>query len=173
MNTVRVPAQPQYTATFSLSIQNLVDPTTGEQLAIPGVTLYVNPSELDFSYRKLINRYETRAAIIEEHWGDELDIITVDGSTGAFFGDFGLTTAQRHESFAMINFQEILALYRNNACLYDTNGAIIAQGDVVIIFDNYTISGQFQNFSFDEDAESPFQFKFNFTFEAFDTQVGN
>ena len=172
MIKAQIPAQPQDVTTFSLSVQNLVDPSTGDLVFIPPVTLYVNPTEMNFAYRKLINRYETRAAIIEEHWGDELDVISIEGSTGAFFGDFGLSVAQRHESYAMINFQEILALYRNNACIYDGNGAVISQGDVVITFDNYLITGQFQNFSFDETADDPFRFTFNFSFEAFSTQVG-
>ena len=163
------PPKPRDTATFVLGVIDLLDPITDRFVFIPPITMNVNPSEVNFQYTKLINRYETRAAFIEEHWGDQLDIVTINASTGTFLGKSGLNVENRHETFSMINFQEIFSLYRNNASVYNQDGAIISQGDVTITFDNYTIFGQFQNFNWDEEADKPHNFPFNFTFEAFRT----
>lgn len=156
-----------------MSIENLTDPATDQPITVPELTFHVNPQEESKTFKKIIHRYRTRAGWIEEHWGEELDQITINGSTGTFYHpNYGTNTSFRYETLAMINFQEILSLFRNNAAVYSDTGAIIAQGDVVITFDGFKFYGQFSHFSWEENATNPFRFTFNFNFEVNTTIVG-
>lgn len=156
-----------------MSVENLTDPISGEAVTVPDLTFHVNPSEESKSFKKIIHRYRTRSGWIEEHWGEELDHIAITGSTGTFYHpNYGTNTSFRYETLAMINFQEILSLFRNNAVVYGDSGQTLAQGDVVITFDGFKFYGQFANFSWVEDAKNPFRFTFNFNFEVNKTLVG-
>jgi hypothetical protein len=149
-----------------LSVTGVIDPTTRQEIIVPEIELHVSPLSMSIQYRKNISRSRTRGGFVEEHFGDELDTFSVEGSTGGFFSLInGVNTLHRNKTLSMINFQEILAIYRNNACVYDDKGIIIAQGFVVLTWDNYRFNGQFVNFSWDETADSPFRYKFNFSFE--------
>src|ERR1039458_3806912 len=98
---------------YTITIVNLTDPTTDIDIYVPTITLHVNPTEMELAYKKLIHRYRTRGGWIEEHWGEELDKMTVHGTTGSFMHpQYGLNTSNRYETLAMINFQEVLAIYR-------------------------------------------------------------
>lgn len=173
---VRTPARPSSASDiieFSIGVDNLVDPSNNQAVVIPTIVMHVNPNNMNFAYRKLINRYRTRGGWVEEHWGDELDIITCQAATGSFFTFAGgLTVSDRNNALSMVNFQEILGLYKGNANVFDNSGNVIAQGDVVINYDHYQLFGQFSNFSWDEDATKPYQFTFNFTYEVKKTVIG-
>jgi len=51
---------------------------------IIGVRLMVNPTTLSMNMSKIVNRTQTMTAWIEDHWGEEMDTITLQGSTAAF-----------------------------------------------------------------------------------------
>lgn len=151
---------------FNLGVENLVDPSTGTTVFIPSVTMHISPSTLNFQYKKIIHREKTRGGWFEQHWGDELDVISAEASTGSFqILGVGVTTAQRHDSLAKINFQEIFYLFKNNACVYDDVGNIISQGDVFIDYDNFKNYGQFESFNWTEVADSPYKWNFSYTFQ--------
>lgn len=44
----------------------------------------INPTTISINMSKIINRTQTMTAWTEDHWGDELDTITFQGSTAAF-----------------------------------------------------------------------------------------
>ena len=166
---VRTPAGPSSKVdllTMRIGMEGLYDNITKKEIIVPELDLHVNPSSLSMSYRKNIIRSRTRGGFVEEHFGDELDTLRVSASTGSFLNlDVGTTVANRHQTLAMVNFQEVLSLYRNNACVYDTKGVITAQGFITITWDTYRFSGQFINFDWEEAAEMPFRYTFNFGFE--------
>jgi len=173
VNTPDRPSSVTDILTFTINVINLTDPTTDIDIYVPTITMHVNPIEMDLTYKKLIHRYRTRGGWIEEHWGEELDKMAVTGSTGSFLhSQYGLNVSNRYETLAMVNFQEVLAVYRNNACFYDDSGNIIAQGDILIEFDNFKYIGQFANFNWDEDADNPYRFTFNFNYEVRQTVGG-
>lgn len=150
---------------FKLGVEGVLN-TNGVPVIIPEITLHISPTNLDFQYRKIITRTRTRGGWIEQHWGEELDVVSVTASTGTFqILGTGLTVAQRHESIARINFQEIFDIYKNNACVYDDGGNIISQGDAYIEYDTWKLSGQFMSFNYTEAAEQPYKWDFSFDFE--------
>jgi len=54
----------------------------GEQ--IYGVELIINPSTLSSNLAKTISRTPSMTAFVEDHWGEELDTLTVQGHTATF-----------------------------------------------------------------------------------------
>ena len=44
----------------------------------------INPSSASLNLAKIVNRTQTMTGWVEEHWGEELDTITFQGSTAAF-----------------------------------------------------------------------------------------
>jgi hypothetical protein len=171
---IRTPARPSSkleVIPFKIGIENLVD-TSNRRVFIPVIQFHINPTSINFQYKKIITRQRTRGGWIEEHWGDELDVVNIEASTGSFLSlETGLNVTRRHETLSMINFQEILAIYKNNACVYDNLGNIVNQGDVFIEYDTYKLFGQFQSFNWDETIDNPFRYVFNFAFEVKRTQV--
>jgi hypothetical protein len=175
MARIRTPARPsskEDNIKMVLGVDDLYD-LNGGLVVIPEITLHVNPSDMDFQYKKLINRTRTRGGWYEEHWGDELDTIAVTASTGSFMDiRSGLSVEQRYQTLSMINFREIMSLFKNNACVYDDWGAIVSQGSVRIDYDNFKLYGQFSSFNFDEDDSQPYRFTFTFNFEVKKTVFG-
>jgi len=172
---VRTPARPSSQTkliTMRISMTGVINPLDRKEVIVPTIELHISPTSLTFSYRKNITRSRTRGGFVEEHFGDELDTLQVNASTGGFFSLInGVNISQRSKTLAMINFQEILSLYRNNACVYNDKGIVISQGFISISWDKYVFTGQFVNFSWEEVAEKPFNYNFNFNFEVHRTTV--
>ena len=51
---------------------------------ILGIELMINPASLSLNMAKVINRTQSMVSFIEEHWGEELDTISIQGSSAAF-----------------------------------------------------------------------------------------
>jgi len=51
---------------------------------ILGIRLMVNPTTLSVNMSKIVNRTQTMTAWIEDHWGEEMDTVTLQGSTAGF-----------------------------------------------------------------------------------------
>ena len=45
-----------------------------------------NPESITINSAKMVNRYQTMTRWVEEHWGDEIDVISLTGSSFSFFG---------------------------------------------------------------------------------------
>ena len=56
------------------------DPTN----TVYGIELMVNPSTLSSNLSKLMTRQQSMTSYVEDHWGEELDTITIQGHTAAF-----------------------------------------------------------------------------------------
>jgi len=51
---------------------------------IVGVRLMVNPNSLSLNMSRIVNRTQTMTAWLEEHWGEEIDTVTLQGNNAAF-----------------------------------------------------------------------------------------
>lgn len=145
------------------------------------MVLHVNPSTLSFSYSKVVERTQTQGGFVEFHWGTAPGEISINAATGGFIRlHSGLsnitgptpsnnairpTTMQardlggtRRDSIAYDKYLDLLALFKNNGSIYDSNGNIAFQGQIVMAFDGSVWYGWFTSFSVEETAEKPYQF---------------
>jgi hypothetical protein len=145
------------------------------------MVLHVNPSTLSFSYSKVIERTQTQGGFVEFHWGVSPGEVSINAATGGFIRlNSGLsnvtgptpsnsairpTTMQardlggtRRDSIAYDKYLDLLALFKNNGAIYDSNGNIAFQGQIVMAFDGSVWYGWFTSFSVEESAEKPYQF---------------
>ena len=51
---------------------------------IVGIKLIINPTSISFNMSKIANRTQTMTGWFEEHWGEELDTVTFQGSSATF-----------------------------------------------------------------------------------------
>lgn len=53
---------------------------------VPGagfVDMYINPQQLQTRSRKIITRRRTKGGYVVQYWGEDLDVLTISGTTGA------------------------------------------------------------------------------------------
>lgn len=141
---------------------------------IPPLVLLVNPSDFDVSAKKAVSETYAKRGWIVEHWGEELDSITVTGRTGGFYvGNFffeektGLTRLNAINSAAYQNIMALYLIYKNNGYNHEKQfdrRRINSVGHVTMYYDYTTYRGSFRNFRLTEDAEKPFQFSYSFEF---------
>jgi len=160
--------------------------TDGETSLLPGdlkLVLHTNPRSMTFSYSKVIERIQTKGGWVEQHWGEGPATISIAAATGGMMrlfsglsnttgpgpgggydsGDQGL--AGRRQTIAYDKYLDILALFHNNANVYDARGTLVFQGMVKIMFDGGTHYGWFNSFSVTEAAEKPYQFELSAEFQ--------
>lgn len=51
---------------------------------IYGIELIINPASLSTNISKIINRTQTMTCFVEDHWGEEIDTISLQGYTASF-----------------------------------------------------------------------------------------
>jgi hypothetical protein len=145
------------------------------------MVLHVNPSTMQISYAKVIERTQTLGGFVEAHWGEAPTDVQFQIATGGFLRLFaGLsnitgptpsnmdirpanmqavgTGGTRRDTIAYDKYLDLLALYKNNGSVYDTYGQIAFQGQILITFDGGAWYGWFDTFSVEETAERPYQF---------------
>jgi len=152
------------------------------------LVLHVNPSTMQISYTKVVERLQTMGGFVEQHWGQAPSEISLTGATGGFVRLFsGLsnitgptpsnpdvlpTTMQaqtvggtRRDTIAYDKYLDFLAMYKNNGSIYDTNGNVALQGQILMMFDGGMWWGYFTDFGVEETAEQPYQFSITATFQ--------
>jgi hypothetical protein len=100
----------------------------GEDFIVTTIRLNPNPSTLTINSSKKISRYTTMTRWVEEHWGDEIDSVSLSGSTFSFFGYFGqnnqdntgLTVKNRDTTQAYRYIRELVKFYQTNGCIYQS-----------------------------------------------------
>lgn len=150
---------------------------------IPPLILIVDPNTMSVDYRKMTNTSLMRGGWLEEHWGEELDTISVEGSTGGFFDQESAPGGVRRPTGSVDllrigpprrntpnyrNFKSLLALYTFNAGLRARiigRGRMIQFGKIELFFDNGIYEGFFENFSHNEAADRPFRLEYSFSFK--------
>jgi hypothetical protein len=73
-------------------------------------------------------------------------------------------TGTRRDSIAYDKYLDLLALFKNNGAIYDLNGNIAFQGQIMMAFDSSVWYGWFTTFSVEESAEKPYQFDLSANF---------
>ena len=131
------------------------------------LVLYVNPNNMSIKHDKSINTIQTKGGFVEQHWGDNTQSISLEFATGGFkrlyVGLIGgitspaLTGGTRRETLAYDSFLDLLALFHNNASIYDLRGQVVAQGQIKLTFDGGVYLGWFSSFSVSENADQPFK----------------
>lgn len=177
---------------FKGSFQTLADETNGEGkrpvvfdiIAPDGETsilpdsiklvLHVNPRTMKMSYQKIIQRIQTKGGYVEQHWGEGANTISFEAATGGFMRLYtGLSNitgggvdsgGTRRETIAYDKYLDFLALFHNNALIYDTYGQVAYQGFIKIMFDGHTHFGWFNSFSVAEASDKPYQFTLSAAF---------
>lgn len=140
--------------------------TSPQSTIFPYLVLHVNPESFEESYTKLITRQITRGGYVEQHWGEELDIISCSGSTGMFVTiRDGVSALNRKASIAYQKYIELVSLYQNNGLVYDQRGNPIFKGAINLHLDGNIFQGYFENMTVSETAEKPFTFDVNFSFK--------
>lgn len=137
----------------------------GEKLLPEAMFLHVNPSSLNTTYTKIVERFPTRGGFVEQHFGDQLTDISCDVTSGAFIHvDGGLATQKRQETIAYEKFHQLVDLFHNNGLVYDTRGNVQYRGWIRLMFEGGVYDGAFRSLNITEMASGPFQFTCDFSF---------
>jgi hypothetical protein len=64
------------------NLDGIISNPTGQMMV--GLVLFINPATISSNLAKIVNRTQTMTGWLEEHWGEELDTITFQGSSAAF-----------------------------------------------------------------------------------------
>lgn len=135
-------------------------PTSNPNIILRALRLGVNPNSISINSAKIINRYQTLTRWVEEHWGDELDNIAIQGSTLAFIlfqnqsvsgnQNGGLNTSERNLTSPYQELQQLVRIFQTNGLIYqeerdtDTSGnstniVVEVEGEGEEVFDDTVI----------------------------------
>jgi hypothetical protein len=135
---------------------------------ILGLILMVNPNAVSVNMSKIINRTQTMVGWLEEHWGEEMDTITFQGSSAAFLLDpEGLATAEtRKQTPSYIEMKRLISLMNANGAVFDDWGLVKDRVYIQVSYDYASYRGYIESFDITEAAESPYRFVYTITFKA-------
>jgi hypothetical protein len=157
---------------FSVLAPQSLDPLYPILLA-----LHVNPESFDEKMAKSKSVVQTYGGWVEFVWPEELDIISAQGSTGAFISpDGGLTAGNesyrsgntstgRHGSMAWERQEDLLELFRSNGCVFNSAGQPVLRGRVMCIYDRGAYIGLFNTFEANENDAKPFTYDISWEFK--------
>jgi len=161
-----------------------------------GVRLMINPTTLSMNMSKIVNRTQTMTSWVEDHWGEEMDTITLQGSTAAFVigadslrsagkihqGEYqltsgdaisyptnvepGLTTSYRRLSISYREWKKLLQIFAHNGCTFDNQGFVKDRLFIRLTYDYASFIGYFESVDTTEDSNSPYRFTYTITFRA-------
>jgi hypothetical protein len=100
---------------------------------IQALKLTPNPDTMTIASGKIINKYNTMTRWVEEHWGDEMDTVSVSGSSFSFMAFVpanGLTVANRRDTKAYQMLKELIKFYRTNGCIYQDSSTYVPVDDI-------------------------------------------
>lgn len=145
----------------------ITSPFNRSRLLLPhAMVLHVNPSSLDEARSQKVERIQTRGGWVEQHWGENLVELSASASTGAFMNIYtGLTSVLRQRTIAWDRYRDLVDLYHNNGSVHDPTGAIVLQGNVLLMYDRGSYLGYFTSFEMEETDDSPFAFKLSWNFK--------
>lgn len=131
------------------------------------LALEVPPQSVSYNYDKRKNVEVTLSGYVEWHWGDNLDSIQANMTTGVFLNpQTGLADGpDRRASYSYINYENLLGIYQNNGAFYDSFGKVMLFSGLSLINDMGIFQGFFESFSVNEVATNPFNFKVSWAFK--------
>ncbi len=131
------------------------------------LVLHANPSQVSVTRPKLTTTANTERGRVRWHYGQAVAQFSMEGATGGFVRMYaGLTglasmarnIPSRRETIAYERYRDLLALFRNNACVYSSRGTPIHYGVIVVTYDGASYRGWWSSFTSAEDASRPYQF---------------
>jgi hypothetical protein len=90
--------------------------------SIAGLVLMINPTSVSVNLAKIVNRTQTMTTWVEDHWGEELDTITFQGSSAGFIweGPLPYVSTPQGGPQTTSQVQEVFNQYNNIADLGST-----------------------------------------------------
>jgi len=145
----------------------VTSPFSRTRVLLPhSLVMHVNPNTFNESFNQKVERFQTRGGWVEQHWGQDLEEISADASTGAFMHiETGLSSILRHRTIAWDRYRDLHDLFHNNGSVYDPFGNIVLQGHIMLMYDRGTYLGTFRTFEVEESADAPFIFSLNWSFK--------
>jgi len=147
------------------NLQGIKWQVVNSSINIPVLVMLINPSDISANFKKIITRTRTKGGFAEEHWGNDLNSLQVNGKTAMFYNDKGLTTRDRRVSEAMANFYKLVAIYRNNAVEYNEANELVRVGRIRMFWESRIYDGFFESFNINEESEDQFVFTYDFSFK--------
>lgn len=159
--------------TFTISIYN--QQTNTDEVSL---TLLINPEDLTIGQSTVAANAYTRRGWVTNIWGRQQMTISGSGSTAGFYVEGeGLSNFNRRNSLGFINFQTLVALFKNNGYYFhtdsndttlfrDSSRVIGVMDQIKIDYDGTSYVGSFSTFSFDDVAEMPYRMTYNLEFIA-------
>jgi hypothetical protein len=154
--------------TFTISIYN--QQTNTDEVSL---TLLINPEDLTIGQSTIAANSYTRRGWVTNLWGKQQTTISGSGSTAGFYvqGE-GLSNFSRRNSLGFINFQTLIALFKNNGYYFhtdqkdntyfkDSSRVISVLDQIKIEYDGTSYVGSFSTFSYDDVAEMPYRMTYN------------
>lgn len=128
--------------------------------------MLIPPEEFKIEYKHSVPSDKVRAGWKFHKWGMELDTIEASGSTAAFMHSTqGLTVRDADATLAYREMTHLLQMYRNNGVSLEPNSGVIDTiGEIVLGYDGKLYRGSFNSLNIAESADTPYQFKYDFTF---------
>lgn len=198
---------PTREATEALLAQPLSEPDTSQPRALTpaAVKLNVNPKDIVLTYTKKVSAQRVRGNYfrreissvtgftVEHHW-DDLDVVSVNCTTGNFWVNGGLhyprgesqqagfRSASRSKSLAYRKLQAVMAMFRNNGCAWMTGATtlrtkeeaeffgkdfniVVNPGSAFMMYDNIIWYGNFETMKVNERGDNPNSFDFSIDFK--------
>jgi hypothetical protein len=107
------------------------------------VRMYVNPYNIQYQHKKLINKDRTKGGYILQYWGEDLTILTLSGTTGSS-GIEGINVLYEIYRAEQLAFDAVgLSLAADNAAIGATNQIVSGIGDAVGSAIGSSIGGSF------------------------------
>ena len=141
----------------------------------PDLIMFINPTNLDFSYTQLVTETRTLGGFVQEFWGEQLSTLSASGQTAMFYNNGGLTNKDARISESYQNFIRLVNIYKNNGKDYSDErntlalkrnpNKIVSLGTVRMVYTTKEYEGFFENFTIKELAEKPYNFEYDFSFK--------
>jgi len=160
------------------SSRDNIDKITKKMSEVPPLVLLINPSTFSHDMSKLIiDGSFTRSGYVREHWGENLDTVSCDGTIGGFYGiqmqggnlkhQVMITRSHKKASLSFQNLMSLIMIYENNgrvySDLYDRRRVVLV-GSVMMFWDGNVYIGNFNNFTVSDREENPYNTPYSFEF---------
>jgi len=125
------------------------------------VQMYINPQNLQVNSRKLISETRTKGGYITQYWGEELEGMNLQGTTGdaGIEGINVLRDIYRSEQIALLNI-----IKRTSSNVKRRQSLMQLAASVTMWYDGQGLMGYFTDMNYTENAAKPgvFDYQLNF-----------
>lgn len=127
------------------------------------IEMYINPQNIQFSSRKEINRIRTKGGYVAQYWGEDLDTISIQGTTGDS-GIEGINTLRDVYRSEQLALQKIIRTEDKRR-----QSLMQLAATVVMRYQEVSYRGYFTDMSYTESTSKLGLFDYNMTFTVLQT----